>query len=248
MPTALPKTFSALGPYTFLCLNEEGRFLRFAPGSADIATASPVRPEDLPRFLHERNVRREGTTDFFVWVHGWRNDRTQALGTAQRLFGAIEAALRRGNGGDAMVPSFVAVHWPSQSAPTPAGYARVRDRAAKMTEEGDAEFFLASLLGYLDASNPQGAARNTKTLRAAGGYYVHALGHSFGSRFLAAAIGAAARPQARILESSGIGAGGPAQDTIRSHREAVQVHRRHRLLSTDGGSSVGLFRSAFGSG
>ena len=159
MPCQLhcPRPFPALGPYTFLCLNEEGRFC--ASPLARPISRRPLRfgPRTCRDFCTERIVRREGTTDFFVWVHGWRNDRTQALGTAQRLFGAIEAALRRGNGGDAMVPSFVAVHWPSQSAPTPAGYARVRDRAAKMTEEGDAEFFLASLLDYLDASNPAGS-------------------------------------------------------------------------------------------
>jgi hypothetical protein len=54
---------------------------------------------------------------------------------------------------------------------------------------------LASLLGYLDQGNVRGSDR--KVLRAKAGFYVHCLGHSFGGRFLAAAIKAAAAPTAR---------------------------------------------------
>jgi hypothetical protein len=64
-----------------------------------------------------------------------------------------------------------------------------------MTTEGEAEFFLASLLGYLDQGNAR--APDRKVLRAKAGYYVHCLGHSFGGRFLTAAIKAAAAPTER---------------------------------------------------
>jgi hypothetical protein len=109
---------------------------------------------------------------------------------------------RKGSAAAGIVPSFVAVHWPSVSWPTPKGYATIRARAAKMTEEGDAEFFLASLLGYLEAPNKR-VTQGSGLLKAAGGYYVHALGHSFGSRFLAAAITAAAQPRTRTLSLLG---------------------------------------------
>src|SRR6185503_5532130 len=90
-------------------------------------------------------------------------------------------------------PWYVAVHWPSKSQPTLAGYSKIRDRAAAMTHQGDAEFFLAALLGYLDRDNPRGA--NPALLRSRGGFRIHCVGHSFGGRFLAAAILASVFPQ-----------------------------------------------------
>jgi hypothetical protein len=116
-----------------------------------------------------------------------------------------------------MVPAFVAVHWPSQSPVTPKGYATVRDRAAAMTNNGDAEFFLAALFGYLDASNERGAG---KVLRARGGYYVHCIGHSFGCRFLVAAIHAAPRPNARTLTLFGT-LGRPERSTLSARSERL---------------------------
>ena len=79
--------------------------------------------------------------------------------------------------------------------PTPGGYTKIRNRAKAMTTGGQAEFFLASLLGYLDKDNDRGDDR--KVLVAKGGYYLHCLGHSFGGRFLAAAIQYAAKPEAQ---------------------------------------------------
>jgi hypothetical protein len=93
------------------------------------------------------------------------------------------------------VPGFVAVHWPSSSLTTLSGYRKIRDRAKYMTSRGEAEFFLASLLGYLDLGNERSSDR--KVLRTKDGFYLHCLGHSFGGRFLAAAIKAAATPFAK---------------------------------------------------
>jgi hypothetical protein len=85
------------------------------------------------------------------------------------------------------------------SSPTSWGYRKIRDRAAALTEEGDAEFFLASLLGYLDDNNNRIGGPGTRTLAARGGFFLHCVGHSFGGRFLTAAICAAAQPQSRTL-------------------------------------------------
>src|SRR5262249_8299091 len=140
-------------------------------------------------------------TDVFVWVHGWRNSHADALANARRLFNGIvevrkarpQAYLRLAP----FVPAFVAVRWPSLSSPLPAGYRSIRDRAAALTEKGDAEFFLASLLGYLDKKNER--VGGLKTLAARGGFFIHCLGHSFGGRFVTAAVRAAGNPQARTL-------------------------------------------------
>jgi hypothetical protein len=202
MPVPLPDTYNEFNLFSFLCLNNQGQFLRFPRNSSDLRSAVPVPAAAIPAFLQEKIVLRPGTTDVFVWVHGWQNNHTRALATARRLFGNLAAAISRTGLTKTIVPSFVAVHWPSESLATPKGYETIRDRAAKMTEEGDAEFFLASLLGYLEGRN-QRMSPGGKLLRAAGGYYVHAIGHSFGCRFLAAAIAAAARPHARTLSLLG---------------------------------------------
>lgn len=82
-------------------------------------------------------------------------------------------------------------------------YRKIRDRATELTEEGEAEFFLASLLGYLDWKNDRVGGHGSKTLAAAAGFFVHCLGHSFGGRFLTAA-----NPQSRtlsLMNSIGVG-------------------------------------------
>lgn len=67
-----------------------------------------------------------------------------------------------------------------------------------MTEMGYAEFFLASLLGYLHGERRQ-PQRGPDILRVEGGQYLHCVGHSFGGRFLGEAIAAAATPSAPTL-------------------------------------------------
>ena len=64
----------------------------------------------------------------------------------------------------------------------------IRNRAKQMTTRGHAASFLASLLGYLDADNKREFDANRKVLVAKDGFYLHCLGHSFGGRFLTAAI------------------------------------------------------------
>lgn len=181
--------------FTMFYLEETGQFL-------DTDTQDEPRPvgfDELPGFLKRRIKLPPGVTDVFVWVHGWQNDELRAISTARRLFGALDTWFKREAAryprlGE-IVPAFVAVHWPSNSTPGPAGYRKIRKRAKSMTTLGVAEYFLASLLGYLDESNQRPSDR--KVLKAKGGFYIHCLAHSFGGRFIAAAIQAAAEPSAQ---------------------------------------------------
>src|SRR5262249_5103881 len=130
-----------------------------------------------------------------------RTDRAAAVANAKRMFNGIELVYKTRRESyrnlAEFVPGFVAVSWPSESSPGPAGYKRIQDRASAMTEAGFAEFFLASLLGYLKPSDPGAGGDRPRTLRSKRGFYVHCLGHSFGGRFLTAAIGAAASPRSK---------------------------------------------------
>ncbi|HYR27627.1 MAG TPA: hypothetical protein VEU30_04135 [Thermoanaerobaculia bacterium] len=172
--------------FSYLELNDRGAYIR------DDGSQVPVA--DLTSYLHERIVLPKGVTDVFVWVHGWRNDRERAIRTGRRLFNAITVQQKRDTArypaAAPFVPAFVLVRWPSESNPLPWGYRKIRDRARNLTEKGAAEFFLAALLGYLDHDR---AVRTT--LQSAAGFYIHCVGHSFGGRFLTAAIGAAANPE-----------------------------------------------------
>ena len=165
------------------------------PGGTDVVVPLP----ELPEYLLQKVVLPPGVTDVFVWVHGWRTDLETANQNARRLFHAIEAvqaahALRYPRLG-AFRPGFLAVHWPSMSSATFSGYKRIRDRAKAMTDQGYAEFFLASLLGYLDSFGGSAAGESEGTLQSARGFYIHCIGHSFGGRFLTAAVRAAATPK-----------------------------------------------------
>jgi hypothetical protein len=192
-PTADP--FDA---YSFLRLNALGQFL-------DDSRAPPWAPVDdmaLGTFFKSNVVLPKGVTDVFLWVHGWRNDETTARAAARSMFSGLDRRIRDNAGMyphlSGFVPAYVAVHWPSMSLPGLVGYKEMRDRAKEMTTRGTAEFLLASLLGYLNAKNHRDEGK--KVLRAQAGFYVHCLGHSFGGRFLTAAIQAAARPTERIYK------------------------------------------------
>jgi hypothetical protein len=184
--------------FAMLYLDESGRFVDNTRDD-DI---SEVSADELPQFFKKiisSEVFPSDTTDVFVWVHGWQNDELRAITTARKLFANLDVWFKSRasdypNAGK-IVPAFVAVHWPSTSLPGPGGYKKIRNRAKAMTTQGEAEFFLASLLGYLDANNEREGGR--KVLRAKGGHFVHCLGHSFGGRFLTAAVKAAATPEAR---------------------------------------------------
>jgi hypothetical protein len=208
---ALPEGDNFMG-MSLLYMNDRGEFINPGSDMKKFSDAQTVPPEQLPVYLKKRIVLPKGVTDVFVWVHGWRNNAERAIATARRLFNGIVEVQRAKAASYAnlsnFVPAFVAVHWPSMSRPTMVGYRSIRDRAAAMTEKGYAEFFLASLLGYLEGKNERGAS--LKVLRAKGGFYVHCLGHSFGGRFLTAAIRAAATPQSpqtlSLIRSAGAGA------------------------------------------
>lgn len=180
--------------YSMLRMDASGRFVREAADGSLVV----VDPRSLPDFLDEVVVLPIGVTDVFVWVHGWRNDLDAAHANAARIFHAIGDPGRSGRypGLSGFRPAFVAVHWPSWSSPSPWGYRSIRDRARAMTDEGFSEFFLAALLGYLRPTAEGEGGRGPATLRSRRGFYVHCLGHSFGGRFLTAAIGAAAHPKA----------------------------------------------------
>jgi hypothetical protein len=194
--TSLPDDV-AFDRYSMLILDEQGRFVRKSKnlGETDVV----VPPDHLAAYLDEKVFLPNGVTDVFVWVHGWRNDLDEANRNARRLFHAIEAV----HGARMSLypqmgefrPGFLAVHWPSMSAATLGGYKRMRDRARAMTDQGYAEFFLASLLGYLESNKGANSGGTPTTLRAARGFRVHCVGHSFGGRFLTAAIRAAATPE-----------------------------------------------------
>lgn len=160
-------------------------------------------PEDeVSDFLRGQLIVPNNVTDIFVWVHGWQHTQRSAYKTAARLFSSIETIY---NEQFEMYPHlhdframFIAVRWPSRSAPSPRGYFRIRDRAHRMTTHGYAEFTLSHLLGYLDEERER-PKMGPDTLMAAGGQYLHCIGHSFGGRFLAEAIAAAPAPQPPTL-------------------------------------------------
>lgn len=189
--------------FSLLCLNANGRYVEPRQELDEFRDGREILPDQLPAYLRQKIVLPQGVTDVFVWVHGWRNDHTSGLANARRLFQGIEKVWQARRGAysqlDRFVPAFVAVRWPSLSNPLPSGYKAIRDRTTALTERGDAEFFLAALLGYLDQQNTRVGGPGSKTLAAQGGFFVHCLGHSFGGRFLTAAIRAAAAPQAQTL-------------------------------------------------
>jgi len=193
----LSLTGEGFNRFSMLYLDKKGRFI---DGVGNSSTSRPISASELPIFLKRKIVLPKKVTDVFVWLHGWQNDEARAVSTAKRLFANLDSWLKSHRDryprlGGVVVPAFVAVHWPSTSSPGLVGYRRIRNRAQSMTTKGEAEFFLASLLGYLDAGNERSTRR--KVLRARGGFYVHCLGHSFGGRFLTAAIKVAAKPTAQ---------------------------------------------------
>ncbi len=183
--------------YSMLVLDDQGRFVRKGQGASrtDLVVTLP----ELSEYFQQKVVLPPAVTDVFVWVHGWQNDLVSANYDARRLFHAIEtvqaARATHYPGLRDFKPGFLAVHWPSKSPATLRGYIQMRDRASAMTDQGYAEFFLASLLGYLDSSRGRNSVGEQGTLRSARGFAVHCVGHSFGGRFLTAAVRAAATPK-----------------------------------------------------
>src|SRR5262245_50856246 len=170
-PIPLPKA-EDFTKFSQLYLNENGRFIQVGEDIDGLSDAIEIELRELPDHLKRRVSLQEGVTDVFVWVHGWRNDAKLARATARKLFNGIELVYsKRGAEYPNLTrfkPGFVAVHWPSMS--NVFGYSKIRDRARAMIDKGEAEFFLASLLGYLDRRNQRDS--NQKVLRAKGGYFI----------------------------------------------------------------------------
>ncbi len=200
--TQLPNAAS-FNDFSLVCMNANGRYVKPKQDLDDFSDGQEINPDQLPDFLKQNIVLPSGVTDVFVWVHGWRNTHKSALASARRLFHGIDLLAQRSPLRyprlSPFVPAYLVVRWPSQSNILLNGYKKIRDRAMQLTENGDAQFFLASLLGYLDQKNQRSGEHGSKTLKAAGGFYVHCIGHSFGGRFLTAAVNAAAEPQLRTL-------------------------------------------------
>ena len=180
---------------TVLELDQDGCFV-------NPDTGQRVDPVAVAAFLKNELGVRKDVTDIFVWVHGWNNDQRTAVEAAQRLFGGIESRYAQNRARYPEIRSltgqYVVICWPSRSSVLPSGYAKIRERAHAMTTNGYAEYSLAQLLGYLDdLREPPSPASGT--LQTAGGQYLHCIGHSFGGRFLAEAISAAATPSPRTL-------------------------------------------------
>ncbi|MFF7975805.1 hypothetical protein [Streptomyces sp. NPDC007905] len=154
-------------------------------------TGTPLDADEVPAHV-ERYLRLDpATTDVFLYVHGWRTKPDDAADAAQRLAALI---------GDLIDdqphhyprltpfrPRYIAIRWPSRSLPTLRGYRTIRDRAAAMSHPGQAARVLAAILGYYN-QHRRTPAPGPPQLKTAGGQYLHAVGHSFGGRFLAHAI------------------------------------------------------------
>jgi len=124
-------------------MDQEGRFLD--------DQCQPLPPGSLRDYFKQMIVLPDGVTDVFVWVHGWQNEKRAAVAAARRMFQNIEkrwaSKQDRYPRLSGFTPAFVSLHWPSTSSYLPWGYSRIRNRAAALTEQGEAEFFLSSLLG-----------------------------------------------------------------------------------------------------
>jgi esterase/lipase superfamily enzyme len=150
------------------------------------AEGKAVQPAAVPAFLKRRIAIPAGTTDINVFAHGWMTSKTSAEQSAQRL-------LRDINGLYAASPERyqqlrpyrsynIVIRWPSKGR-----YRKIRDRAHRMSTEGSAAAVIAQLLGYLNTQRHK-PYRGPAKLRTSQGQYLHAIGHSFGGRFLCQAI------------------------------------------------------------
>jgi hypothetical protein len=162
----------------------------------------PVPWTKLSLFFQRAIRIPRNATDIFIWVHGWRNEKiAQAsriadlvMGEVERLYTAQPGTYPRLRGFRA---SYILINWPSASRSSYRGYARIRERAHQMTEQGHASRVLAFLLSYLDQQRVRPGGRGV--LQMPGGQYLHCVGHSFGGRFLAQAVIDAANPATATL-------------------------------------------------
>ncbi|MBD9733597.1 alpha/beta hydrolase [Streptomyces sp. H28] len=167
-------------------LDERGRLL----GSDE---RTPVPRRRIADHLARHLPVPPRATDIYVYVHGWQTSARTAVGHARKL---VQSARVLAQARPSLYPGLdggyrpwvVVVCWPSSSAPSLAGYRRIRDRAHAMSapETGQAPLVLGHLLGYLERhrSSPDGPP----VMANSRGQYLHVLGHSFGGRFLCEAM------------------------------------------------------------
>ncbi|WP_328351743.1 alpha/beta hydrolase [Streptomyces sp. NBC_00445] len=167
-----------------LDLNDTGHLL-------DPEHGAPVPSEQVPAVIEKHLRLHEETTDIFLYVHGWRTSNDKAEKAAARLFQLVEDLAEQQPHAYPHIspfrPQYVCVRWPSGSAATKTGYRTIRDRTAAMAHCGHASQVLAAVLGYFNERRTLPEA-GPDVLRSSYGQYLHAVGHSFGGRFLTHAI------------------------------------------------------------
>ncbi|WP_338695935.1 hypothetical protein V2W30_11680 [Streptomyces sp. Q6] len=147
-----------------------------------------VKDKELPHVIRTTLDLPAAVTDVVVFVHGWLTSREKALRGTERLLALAEGGWAARAGRYPALPRHtrvqcVALRWRSVSL-----YRRARDRTRGNTLEGHAGHVVAALLGYLDEWREPPRPDTADTLPRAGGQYVHAVGHSFGCRFLCQAV------------------------------------------------------------
>ncbi|WP_171110410.1 MULTISPECIES: alpha/beta hydrolase [Streptomyces] len=167
-----------------LDLNDTGHLL-------DPEHGAPVASEQVSAVIEKHLRLHEETTDIFLYVHGWRTSNDKAEKAAARLFQLVEDLAEQQPHAYPRIspfrPQYVCVRWPSGSAATKTGYRTIRDRTAAMAHSGHASHVLAAVLGYFNERRTL-PETGPDVLRSSYGQYLHAVGHSFGGRFLTHAI------------------------------------------------------------
>lgn len=170
-----------------LDLNAKGQLLY--PGGGVVA------PEAIDGYLHRRARPPDGTSDIFLYVHGWRTSPAKAQTNGRALLGLLKSVYQTYQHLYSPMKDFrpfvVVVRWMSFSRVTRHGFRLTRDRAHLMSAEGRASDIVSRLLGYLDSSRNRSMASSGLVNKY--GQYVHCLGHSFGGRFVCEAISRARR-------------------------------------------------------
>lgn len=145
-----------------------------------------VKAAAVAEFLKRRLTVPSDATDINVFVHGWMTSRPLAERNALRMISEFHARYEEASKRYPPLPDYcsynVILRWPSKGR-----YRHIRQRAHRMSTDGYAATVIAQLLGYLNTQRrpPElGPGR----LRTAGGQYLHAIGHSFGGRFVCQAI------------------------------------------------------------
>lgn len=163
----------------FVDLDERGSLL-------DPSRSTPLRSAAVPDFLRRHLAIPEDATDINVFVHGWMTSPDHAAQNAQKLRSKFlaqwEAEPDRYPALDQYRDYNVVVRWPSQGR-----YRRIRRRAHSLSIEGEAATIVTQLLGYLNEQR-RPPEPGPDRLGTADGQFLHAIGHSFGGRFLCQAI------------------------------------------------------------